>query len=253
MQISQHVQRAYEDQYQAGQTEWRMISAQKKAANIRELTENLRFTRVLEVGAGDGSILHWLSLQNFAPELYAVEISENAIASIQNRNLPQLRQVVPFDGYHIPFADNSFDLVILSHVLEHVEHERLLLRELRRLAPLCVLEVPKDYRFGVDKKVKHFLSYGHINVYTPSSLRFLLQTEGFKVLKQKVDVYSRQTYTFMTGGKEGRKSLLHTIKGNGLYAVKKLLVSLPLPFVRDHFANTITVLLDRDKDYVKIF
>lgn len=249
MSLTSHVQKAYEDQYKSDQSEWRETGAYQKALNIVDVTKGVRFNKVLEVGAGDGSILHFLSKFNFAESLYAVEISGSALQRIGERNIPQLRQALLFDGYTIPFEDNSFDLVILSHVLEHVEFERQLLRELQRVAKYQVIEVPKDYRFGIDKKVKHFLSYGHINMYTPSSLRFLLKSEGYTILKQKISIYSRKTYQYIAVGVSGKSSL----KADVLYFVKKLFVSLPVEKVRDHFANTITIFASRQNDYVGIF
>jgi ubiquinone/menaquinone biosynthesis C-methylase UbiE len=251
MSVSAQVQQAYEKQYENNQTEWREIGAQQKALNIRELVNGFTFTKVLEVGAGDGSILQVLSRHNFAPELYAVEISSSALQQIHRRNLPQLKEATLFDGYNLPFADNTFDLVILSHVLEHVEFERKLLRELSRVAKYQVIEVPKDYRFGVDKRISHFLSYGHINIYTPSSLRFLLKSEGYTVMKQKIAVYSRKTYQYMLVGHKG--STFKRIRADLLYFAKKFLVSLPFVKVRDHFANTITVLTTTGNKGVEIF
>jgi ubiquinone/menaquinone biosynthesis C-methylase UbiE len=128
------------------------------------------FKKVLEVGAGDGSILQKLSDYNFGSEYHAVEISDSGVAHIRSRNIKDLVSVQEFDGYKLPFEDDSFDLVILSHVLEHVEHERLLLREIKRVSSNFVIEVPIDYKPNVDKRIKHFLAYGHINMYTPTSL-----------------------------------------------------------------------------------
>lgn len=244
MEIAPNVQTAYEQQYQNQQSDWREIGAKQKALNIMALCGGLQPQKVLEVGTGDGSILVWLSRMEFAPEFHAVEIAESALSLIREKNIPQLRQALPFDGYSLPFADDSFDLVILSHVLEHVEFERKLLREIKRVAKHCVLEVPKDYRFGVDRKTEHFLSYGHINIYTPSSLRFLLRSEGFQIRKQKIGLYSIETYRAMYG---------KGLKTSVLYAFKKLMVGLPVAFVRDYFANTITVLLAKDERNLRIF
>lgn len=253
MSLSANVQAAYEKQYENHQSLWRETGARQKARNIMEVTRGMAFNKVLEVGAGDGSILKFLSEAGFAKEYYAVEISGSAIQRIRERHIPQLVQVLPFDGYAIPFPDHSFDLVILSHVLEHVEYERKLLRELQRLAPNQVIEVPKDYRFGVDKKVPHFLSYGHINTYTPSSLRFLLRSEGFTVLQQKIGVYSRDTYRQMAAGNAAAGGSVKTWKADALYAAKKWLVSLPAAQIRDYFANTITVLTSAAQENVDIF
>ncbi|HEX8461108.1 MAG TPA: class I SAM-dependent methyltransferase, partial [Segetibacter sp.] len=156
---------AYDNFYQNHDEAWRMLGAKYKAQNIVDVCTGKAFAKVLEVGAGDGSILYYLDRWNFAPELYAIEISESGVEHIQSRNLKSVKEVQVFDGYHIPYADQEFDLVILAHVLEHVEFERKLLRELKRISKYQVIEVPRDYRFGVDKRINHFLAYGHLNVY----------------------------------------------------------------------------------------
>ena len=254
MALTAHLQDAYERQYRDGQSTWREIGARQKVKNIAEVTGGKRFGRVLEVGAGDGSLLQLLG-QHLADELCALEISDSALQRIRERQIPQLREAQRFDGYAIPYADQSFDLVILSHVLEHVEFERKLLRELRRVARYQVVEVPKDYRFGVDRKVAHFLSYGHINVYTPSSLRFLLRSEGFYVLRERIGLYSRATYEYLAfqSGGQTRKTVWKALRSNLLWLAKRMLVSVPTARVRDHFANTITVLLEARSESTEIF
>src|SRR5438067_101157 len=121
---------AYDQFYQKHDEAWRMLGAKFKAQHIIDVCKGLSFAKVLEVGAGDGSILKILSESNFAPEYHAVEISESGVGYIQSRQIKDLKSVQLFDGYKLPFANDSFDLIILSHVLEHVEHERLLLREI---------------------------------------------------------------------------------------------------------------------------
>src|ERR1022692_4092903 len=148
--ISGNVKTAYDEFYQKHDEAWRMLGAKYKAQHIIDVCKGHTFKKVLEVGAGDGSILKLLADQNFAPEYHAVEISESGVEHIKSRNIKNLVAANIFDGYHLPFLDNSFDLIILSHVLEHVEHERLLLREMKRVARYCVIEVPRDYKAGVD-------------------------------------------------------------------------------------------------------
>ena len=43
-----------------------------------------------------------------------------------------------------PFADNSFDYIICSHVLEHVEKPELLIHELMRVGSRGYIETPSE-------------------------------------------------------------------------------------------------------------
>jgi len=62
----------------------------------------------------------------------------------------------------------------------------LLLRELKRVSEFQVFEIPLDYSLNIDRNVQHFLGYGHINVYTPSLFKFLLGSEGFEILAERL-------------------------------------------------------------------
>jgi len=252
--VSDNVKTAYDEFYEKHDEAWRMLGARYKAQHIVEVCKGRTFKKVLEVGAGDGSILKYLSDQNFAPEYHAVEISDSGVDRIRQRNIPGVKSVQLFDGYRLPFEDNSFDLVILSHVLEHVEHERLLLRQLKRVAGHCVIEVPLDYRAGVDKKIKHFLAYGHINMYTPTSLRYLLLTEGFEVVTGLVSMIEPEVTKFNTYINQKKpKSLVTDLKINAEYAVKKALVSIFGKKKAEEKANAYTVLCKRSDQQMGIF
>lgn len=252
--VSDNVKTAYDEFYEKHDEAWRMLGAKYKAQHIIDVCKGHSFKKVLEVGAGDGSILKYLSDQNFAPEYHAVEISESGVERIKSRKIDNLKSVQVFDGYHLPFADNSFDLIILSHVLEHVEHERLLLRELKRVAEYCVIEVPRDYKVGVDKKIKHFLAYGHINMYTPTSLRYLLLTEGFDIVADLTSMIEPEVTKFNTYINQKKpKSLVTDLKINAEYAVKKMLVSLFGKEKAEEKASAYTVLCKRSEQQMGIF
>jgi ubiquinone/menaquinone biosynthesis C-methylase UbiE len=252
--ITETVTRAYNDFYNNRDTEWRMLGAKAKATNIMEVCKGLQPQKVIEVGAGDGSILHYLNERNFGSELYALEIAESGIQLIKDRKLDRVKDAKAFDGYNIPYPDNSFDLVILAHVLEHVEHERQLLRELKRVAKYIVIEVPLDYRFGVDRRMKHFLDYGHINMYTPTSLRFLLQSEGLEILADKTSLTPPETIMFNEFvNKKARKTANKVFKIKLEYVVKELLGNLLGTKRKEQFANAYTVLTKTSNKDLQIF
>ena len=54
------------------------------------------------------------------------------------------RLAVLGDGTKLPFKDNSFQFVILSHVLEHVENPEQLLNEIMRVGKSGYVEVPNS-------------------------------------------------------------------------------------------------------------
>ena len=194
--ISPTIQTAYNEQYTDESTPWRELCARYKANNIEAVCAGERFERVLECGAGEGAILKFLEEDGFCSELAAIEISDSGLRQINKRGLRTLREARKFDGYQIPYPDGSFDLVYCSHVIEHVEHPRILLRELRRVARHQVFEVPLDYAPRVDRHCKHYLSYGHINVFTAATFKFLLGSEGFEVLAERYTRNSSKVIRF---------------------------------------------------------
>jgi ubiquinone/menaquinone biosynthesis C-methylase UbiE len=169
------------------QHEWRLLGAKYKANSISKLAEreNLNPQKVLEVGAGSGEVIYQLSqCKNFAnAKFHALEIEDSAVELIQNHNQGTV-EARTFDGYTINYPDNFFDLVYATHVLEHVEHPRILIREMKRVAKYLFFEVPLDYSKKVDHKTDYFISYGHINIYTPALFRFLIKSEGLKILNE---------------------------------------------------------------------
>jgi len=245
--VNQNLQEAYKNQYSSASAIWRGLGAKQKFQNILKITSGESFKKVLEVGAGDGSILKLLSENNFAEELHALEISESGLIQIASKKIAHLKSAQLFDGYTLPFENNEFDLVILTHVLEHVEHERILLREIHRVSKQLLIEVPKDYRFGAEQKLAHFLSYGHINLYTPTSLKFLLMTENFKIIKGLTGLYHRDSFMF------GKKTFFSNLKGNISYFGKLLLTNTPFEYINHKFINTITFLTEAEDKKLTIF
>lgn len=247
--IDAGVKTAYDNFYQTHDEAWRMLGAKYKAKNIVDVCNGRTFSKVLEVGAGDGSILHYLDEWGFAPELHALEIAQSGVDIINARNLKHLKSAQLFDGYKIPFEDEEFDLVILSHVLEHVEYERMLLRELKRVSKFQVIEVPKDHRYGMDKRMKHFLAYGHINMYTPSSLRFLLQSEGLEILTDKISMIEPAVTKFNSFVNQKRsKSFIKSMRIDLEYQIKKLAGNIMGKKKQEDYANAYTVLTKKSTD-----
>lgn len=190
----------YDSHYQYGPTEWRRLGAVGKINNIVSLCSALPHDSIIEIGAGDGSIMQGLSELYFGQELYALEISPSAISIIEERKIPRLVECQVFDGYHVPFLDDRFNLAILSHVIEHVEHPRQLLCEAARVSKYVFVEVPlEDNLRLVDDLLDD--AVGHINFYSPKTVRLLIQSCGLDVFKQIVTNPPKQVYQYQKASK----------------------------------------------------
>ena len=73
----------------------------------------------------------------------------------------------------------------------------MLLREIKRVSKYQIFEVPIDFSFNVDNKLKFFLSYGHINIYTPSLFRFLIKSENLEVLSDINHLYDNEVLNYI--------------------------------------------------------
>ncbi|MEW5828207.1 MAG: class I SAM-dependent methyltransferase [Chloroflexota bacterium] len=202
--VSDHLKTNYAAYYAEGDSEWRRLGAVDKAANIVSLCQALPHATLLEIGAGEGSILKRLSELGFGEELYALEISPSGVETIQNKNIPRLVECRLFDGYDIPYDGRRFDLAVLSHVIEHVEYPRKLLYEAARVAHYVFVEVPLDDTLRL-KPDFVFDRVGHINFYSPVTFRRLVQTCNLEILRQTITNPSRAVHRY----RYGRKGVIH--------------------------------------------
>lgn len=198
--MSDHFVTNYEDYYEDGDSEWRRLGALGKVDNILALCNSLPRSSILEIGAGEGSNLKRLSELDFGKALYALEISPSGVEAIKNKGISRLAECEIFDGYHVPYGNNRFDIAILSHVVEHVEHPREFLYEAARVAKYVFIEVPLE---DTSRLSHDFVcsKVGHINFYSSKTIRRLVQSCNFRVLSQITTNPFKETYIFQKGYK----------------------------------------------------
>ncbi|MCL4300764.1 MAG: methyltransferase domain-containing protein [Anaerolineae bacterium] len=197
--VSAKLKTNYEDFYE-GESEWRRLGAVDKAKNIVSLCTSYPHRTILEIGAGEGAILQRLSDLGFGEALYGLEISASGVKAISQRSIKALIECRLFDGYTIPYDDKKFDLAVLSHVVEHLEYPRRLLYEASRVAHFVFVEVPLEDNLRL-KKDFVFDHVGHINFYSPKTIRQLVQSCDLEVLSQVVLHASYPLYQYQYGSK----------------------------------------------------
>jgi ubiquinone/menaquinone biosynthesis C-methylase UbiE len=113
---------------------------------VKEL-EARKSDKILEVGCGRGFILNILSTLSEA-EFHGIDIAKDHL-SIAKKQLKGRNVKVKYaSAYELPYPDGSFDKIVSTEVLEHLEHEDKALGEMWRvLKPggRLVMTVPNKY------------------------------------------------------------------------------------------------------------
>ncbi|MGK2966869.1 MAG: class I SAM-dependent methyltransferase, partial [Tepidiformaceae bacterium] len=104
---------------------WRF--GQDRRLNLIEEYATLDGARVLDIGCGLGKYVQ--KFQERGAEAYGLDIDAKRLLE-GSKNVPGLMLGIS-EG--LPFADGTFDLVVLNEVIEHVNDDRATMKEARRV------------------------------------------------------------------------------------------------------------------------
>ena len=153
--------------------------------------------RILDVGCGEGrhSItaysledLHCVGVDLSLADLKTTRSRFEEINPAEN-NLKSLNISVA-NGQKLPFADNSFDKVICSEVLEHIPDYRPVLGEISRVLKtggIFAASVPRFFPEWVCWQLSddyHAMEGGHIRIFNAKHLRQDIEAANFIFFKR---------------------------------------------------------------------
>lgn len=105
---------------------WR--SGQDRRLNLIRKYAELEDGYILDVGCGIGAYLR--KFLQFSPHVYGVDIDRERVAKARHTNA----YVAASPAETLPFADDSFDTVLLHEVIEHVDDDQQAIAEAVRVA-----------------------------------------------------------------------------------------------------------------------
>jgi len=132
---------------------------------LENFNREKKYSKVLEIGAGNAPHIDYL--KHDYDEYFIAETSSYAIEFYKEmKNI----KAYSYDGVNLPFEDNFFDRIIISHSLEHIiEPEKFLFKMMSKLKAGGVLSIslPTDpgllWRLG-RLIIKYFISKKTLNI-----------------------------------------------------------------------------------------
>ena len=132
---------------------------------------------VLDLGCGTGRFLTELQGIDKEVKYVGVDIEESPEVASRKRSDGDFKS---YDGIHIPFDDDSVDLIYCSQVLEHVREPWLLLPDISRV-------LSKRGGIGSVSQLEPYHSYSVLN-YTMYGIYHLFDKFGLELLELRPSI-----------------------------------------------------------------
>ena len=146
--------------------------------------------RVLDVGCGKAELARDIAERSGA-RVTGIDFDEGYLAFARRRDLPERLELELADALDYRPAE-SFDVVVLSNVLEHIEERPALLRALheRTGARRFLIRVPvfeRDWIVPLRKELglPYFSDLTHFTEYVPGQLEQELREAGLELVEQQ--------------------------------------------------------------------
>jgi len=134
-----------------------------------------KFDKALDLGCGVGSNFEVLSA--FADKIVGIDYTESALSRCREKHYTSLHKM---DATRLTFETNSFDLILCSDVLEHIDDSKAIHEITRVLKPggIFIFSVPAhSYLWGPTDIISK-----HVKRYEKKDLDILLG-EDYKIRK----------------------------------------------------------------------
>ena len=173
-----------------------------KSVNLKKkykiATKGLKRGKVLDIGCGVGDFLH--TMEQMGWEGSGIEPSEEAKEIARKRVRAQIWQ--PQEIESLP--DNSFDLITMWHVLEHVDDVKEEIRQLQRLVKKggrLVLALPNFKSYDAQYYNAQWAAYDvprHLNHFCKESIVRIFRDSSFELTRTDKLVWDAYYISYMS-------------------------------------------------------
>lgn len=144
---------------------------------------------VLDFGCGNGVLTHWMHANGFSESVTGVDVSRTAIENARKQFAAPGLSFETYDPEQSLEGLGRFDVIVASHVLEHITDARRVVRELSRMARWLVLEVPLEdclvqtALWKLRGRPRTDNPLGHVQFWTRKSFHHFLESEDLSVVR----------------------------------------------------------------------
>ena len=160
-------------------------------SSLISLAKPLNPSTILDAGCGEGFTMDKLTKSGIGKKIEGVEYSKEAIL-LGRKIFPNLI-FKEGSAYDLPYEGSSFDLVVCTEVLEHLDNPQKALHEILRVSKkYIILSVPNEPFFRIANFVrgkyitKFGNSPGHVNHWTVLFFKNFLKKNNLKIIKVKL-------------------------------------------------------------------
>lgn len=160
-----------------------MIPLWYRKAQANKMRHYCRYTvnkAILDIGVGRGETLELIK----ARHKVGIDISMEYLKTTRAKGIITIESCAEF----LPFKSQSFDIIIMSDILEHVFSPLAVLSETRRvLKPNGKLLIRVPYKEDLSSYTSCGYKYTHLRTYDEDTLSSTLNQAGLKVTKFHYD------------------------------------------------------------------
>lgn len=186
----------------------RWLSYDKSPGTILRYKKTAEFVnkngKLLDIGARGAEFKTYVSpeVDYNALDLY----DKKEICFLKKRGIKAKRGVIE----KIPFKNNSFDIIVLTEIIEHLPNPGIALKEVKRVLKkdgIVIVSVPNGElvrriyraiinlpRYVYGTKLKTYKEHecgGHLYMFTKQHIKLLFEMCGFKIEKCRSNMFDR--------------------------------------------------------------